>query len=98
MNCLYCLYYFLKVKVTFTAYTAYTVAHMPTYIANRNIYRLKRYGDMAIWLNGLCSKKGEWVTGLDRTRYPSDFYRVFFLTGPPDFQYQNEKQVAANQD
>ena len=21
-----------------------------------------------------------------------------FLTGPPDFQYQNEKQVAANQD
>ena len=24
-------------------------------------------------------------------------YRVFFLTGPPDFQYQNEKQVAANQ-
>ena len=22
----------------------------------------------------------------------------FFLTGPPDFQYQNEKQVAANQD
>ena len=35
MNCLYCLYYFLKVKVTFTAYTAYTVAHMPTYIANR---------------------------------------------------------------
>ena len=25
-------------------------------------------------------------------------YRVFFLTGPPDFQYQNEKQVAANQD
>ena len=47
---------------------------MPTYIANKNIYRLKRYGDMAIWLNGLCSKKGEWVTGLDRTRYPSDFY------------------------
>ena len=26
------------------------------------------------------------------------FYRVVFLTGPPDFQYQNEKQVAANQD
>ena len=25
-------------------------------------------------------------------------YRVVFLTGPPDFQYQNEKQVAANQD
>ena len=24
-------------------------------------------------------------------------YRVVFLTGPPDFQYQNEKQVAANQ-
>ena len=23
-------------------------------------------------------------------------YRVVFLTGPPDFQYQNEKQVAAN--
>ena len=21
-----------------------------------------------------------------------------FLTGPPDFQYQNEKRVAANQD
>ena len=21
---------------------------------------------------------------------PSDIYRVFFLTGPPDFQYQNE--------
>ena len=25
-------------------------------------------------------------------------YRVVFLTGPPHFQYQNEKQVAANQD
>ena len=25
-------------------------------------------------------------------------YRVVFLTGPPDFQYQNEKQVAVNQD
>ena len=25
-------------------------------------------------------------------------YRVGFLTGSPDFQYQNEKQVAANQD
>ena len=25
-------------------------------------------------------------------------YRVVFLTGPHDFQYQNEKQVAANQD
>ena len=25
-------------------------------------------------------------------------YRVVFLTGPPDFLYQNEKQVAANQD
>ena len=25
-------------------------------------------------------------------------YRVVFLTGLPDFQYQNEKQVAANQD
>ena len=25
-------------------------------------------------------------------------YRVVFLTGPPDFQHQNEKQVAANQD
>ena len=25
-------------------------------------------------------------------------YRVFFLTGPPNFQYQNEKEVAANQD
>ena len=25
-------------------------------------------------------------------------YRVVFLTGPPDFQYQNEKQVASNQD
>ena len=24
-------------------------------------------------------------------------YRVFFLTVPPNFQYQNEKQVAANQ-
>ena len=24
-------------------------------------------------------------------------YRVVFLTGPPDFQYQNEKQFAANQ-
>ena len=23
-----------------------------------------------------------------------DIYRVFFLTGSPDFQYQNEKQVA----
>ena len=28
----------------------------------------------------------------------SHLYRVVFLTGPPDFQYQNEKQVAANQD
>ena len=28
----------------------------------------------------------------------SCMYRVVFLTGPPDFQYQNEKQVAANQD
>ena len=28
----------------------------------------------------------------------NDKYRVFFLTGPPDLQYQNEKQVAANQD
>ena len=27
-----------------------------------------------------------------------EIYRVVFLTGPPDFQYQNEKQVAANQD
>ena len=27
-----------------------------------------------------------------------DMYRVVFLTGPPIFQYQNEKQVAANQD
>ena len=27
-----------------------------------------------------------------------DIYRVVFLTGPPDFQYQNEKQVAATQD
>ena len=27
-----------------------------------------------------------------------NMYRVVFLTGPPDFQYQNEKQVAANQD
>ena len=25
-------------------------------------------------------------------------YGGVFLTGPPDFQYQNEKQVAANQD
>ena len=25
-------------------------------------------------------------------------YRVLFLTVPPNFQYQNEKQVAANQD
>ena len=25
-------------------------------------------------------------------------YRVLFLTVPPDFQYQNEKQVTANQD
>ena len=25
-------------------------------------------------------------------------YRVVFLTVPPDIQYQNEKQVAANQD
>ena len=25
-------------------------------------------------------------------------YRVFFFTGPPYFQYQNEKRVAANQD
>ena len=25
-------------------------------------------------------------------------YRVLFFTVPPDFQYQNEKQVAANQD
>ena len=25
-------------------------------------------------------------------------YRVVFLTGPLDFQYQNEKRVAANQD
>ena len=40
----------LKVKVTFTAYTAYKVDHMPTYIANRNIYRLKRY--MVIRLYG----------------------------------------------
>ena len=29
---------------------------------------------------------------------PFHIYRVVFLTGPPDFQYQNEKQVAANQD
>ena len=28
----------------------------------------------------------------------SIIYRVVFLTGPPYFQYQNEKQVAANQD
>ena len=28
----------------------------------------------------------------------SNIYRVVFLTGPPDFHYQNEKQVAANQD
>ena len=28
----------------------------------------------------------------------SDNTGWFFLTGPPDFQYQNEKQVAANQD
>ena len=27
-----------------------------------------------------------------------NIYRVLFLTVPPDFQYQNEKQVAANQD
>ena len=27
-----------------------------------------------------------------------DNYRVLFLSVPPDFQYQNEKQVAANQD
>ena len=27
-----------------------------------------------------------------------DLYRLVFLTGPPDFQNQNEKQVAANQD
>ena len=27
----------------------------------------------------------------------TDWYRVVFLTGPPDFQYQNEKQVAVNQ-
>ena len=25
-------------------------------------------------------------------------YRVVFLTGPPNFQYKNEKQEAANQD
>ena len=30
--------------------------------------------------------------------YTMMIYRVVFLTGPPDFQYQNEKQVAANQD
>ena len=29
---------------------------------------------------------------------PWIIYRVVFLTGPPDLQYQNEKQVAANQD
>ena len=27
-----------------------------------------------------------------------DIYRVLFLTVSPDFQYQNEKQVAVNQD
>ena len=34
-----------------------------------------------------------WVQNIE-----GELYRVFFLTGPPDFQYQNEKQVAANQD
>ena len=29
---------------------------------------------------------------------PKVCYRVVFLTGPLNFQYQNEKQVAANQD
>ena len=27
-----------------------------------------------------------------------DMYGMLFLTVPPDFQYQNEKQVAANKD
>ena len=26
------------------------------------------------------------------------FYRVVFLTGPPDFQYQNEKTCLANEE
>ena len=25
-------------------------------------------------------------------------YRVFFLTGPPNFQYQNEKNCSANEE
>ena len=32
------------------------------------------------------------------TKKGIDMYRVVFLTGPPDFQYQKKKQVAANQD
>ena len=30
--------------------------------------------------------------------YYVSYTEWFFLTGPPDFQYQKEKQVAANQD
>ena len=41
------------------------------------------------------SRSEIWTTDLQVVRTTS---RVVFLTGPPDFQYQNEKQVAANRD
>ena len=42
-----------------------------------------------------------WGNNQQATQQQESFtflYRVVFLTGPPDFQYQKEKQVAANQD
>ena len=55
---------------------------------------LKNYIDLvlaSLWDRDLFS-------GLISCSLPGAKYRVVFLTGPPDFQYQNEKQVAANQD
>ena len=39
-----------------------------------------------------------WTSTINMYIVQCAMYRVVFLTGPPDFQYQNEKQVAANQD
>ena len=45
-----------------------------------------------------CAEKNDDKTKHTYNKRGLYLYRVVFLTGPPDFQYQNEKQVAANQD
>ena len=62
---------------------------------------IHKKGSLSTWALHLVGGRGGGVKiyfGNAQIDLLLSLYRVIFLTVPPDFRYQNEKQVAANKD